>query len=146
MKNFYTGTVKKTVSIKASKDKVWKKISNIVGLSWLEGQKKTIYLSKKKRDVGSIRKIFFENGDVVEEHIVGWKNKEYFSYIAVSGLPLRAYHATISIEQGGKNTVKITWQSYFNSEKMTKKEFSDFVKFLSSFYQNSLKNLKALLE
>ena len=146
MKNYFTGTVKKTVSIKASKQKVWKKISNIIGLSWLEGQKRTIYLSKKKRDVGSIRKIFFDNGDIVEEHIVGWKNNEYFSYIAVSGLPLRAYHATISMEQSGKNTVKITWQSYFNSEKMTRREFSEFVKFLSGFYQNSLKNLKAALE
>lgn len=146
MKKFYTGTVKKSVSIKAPKEKVWKKISNIVGLSWLEGQKRTIYLSKKKRSVGSIRKIFFENGDIVEEHIVGWKNNEYFSYIAVSGLPLRAYHATISMEQSGKNSVKITWQSYFNSEKMTRKEFSDFVKFLSGFYQNSLKNLKTSLE
>ena len=146
MKNYFTGTVKKTVSIKASKQKVWKKISNIIGLSWLEGQKRTIYLSKKKRDVGSIRKIFFDNGDIVEEHIVGWKNNEYFSYIAVSGLPLRAYHATISMEQSGKNTVKITWQSYFNSEKMTRREFSEFVKFLSGFYQNSLKNLKASLE
>ena len=146
MRKYHTGTVKKTVSVKATKQKVWRKISNIIGLSWLEGQKRTIYLSKKKRDVGSIRKIFFENGDVVEEHIVGWKNNEYFSYIAVSGLPLRAYHATISIEQIGKNSVKITWQSYFNSEKMTRKEFSDFVKFLSGFYQNSLKNLKALLE
>ena len=146
MKEYYTGTVKKTVTIKASKQKVWKKISNIVGLDWLEGQKRTIYLSTKKRDVGSIRKIFFDNGDIVEEHIVGWKNNEYFSYIAVSGLPLRAYHATISMEQSGKNSQKITWQSYFNSEKMTRKEFSDFVKFLSGFYQNSLKNLKSSLE
>ncbi|RDJ31173.1 MAG: SRPBCC family protein [Crenarchaeota archaeon] len=145
MKKYHTGTVKKTVTIKASKQKVWKKISNIVGLDWLEGQKRTTYLSKKKRDVGSIRKIFFDNGDIVEEHIVGWKNNEYFSYIAVSGLPLRAYHATISMESG-KNSQKITWQSYFNSEKMTRKEFSDFVKFLSCFYQNSLKNLKISLE
>ncbi|KAF6242866.1 SRPBCC family protein [Nitrosopumilus sp. b1] len=146
MKEYYTGTVKKTVTIKVSKHKVWKKISNIVGLDWLEGQKRTIYLSTKKRDVGSIRKIFFDNGDIVEEHIVGWKSNEYFSYIAVSGLPLRAYHATISMEQSGKNSQKITWQSYFNSEKMTRKEFSDFIKFLSGFYQNSLKNLKSSLE
>ena len=146
MKKFHTGTVKKSVSIKASKKKIWKKISNIVGLSWLEGQKRTIYLSKKKRNVGTIRKIFFDNGDIVEEHIVGWKDNEYFSYIAVSGLPLRAYHATISMEQSGKNLVKITWQSYFNSEKMTQKEFSDFVIFLTGFYQNSLKNLKISLE
>jgi hypothetical protein len=35
-KSFHTGTVKKTIKIKASKDKVWRKISNIVGLpTWV---------------------------------------------------------------------------------------------------------------
>ena len=46
-KAFQTGTVKKTIKIKASKYKVWKKISNIVGLSsWLVDVEKTEYLSK----------------------------------------------------------------------------------------------------
>ena len=48
-KSFHTGTVKKTIKIKASKDKVWRKISNIVGLpSWLVDVTKTEYLSQKK--------------------------------------------------------------------------------------------------
>jgi len=32
-KSFHTGSVKKTIMIKTSKDKVWRKISNIAGLS-----------------------------------------------------------------------------------------------------------------
>jgi len=50
-KSFHTGTVKKTIKIKASKDKVWRKISNIVGLpSWLVDVTKTEYrISKEKR-------------------------------------------------------------------------------------------------
>ena len=73
--------------------------------------------------------------------MVGWRPKEYFSYIAISGLPLNAYHATISIQKSNKNT-KVTWESYFASDN-TKKEFDEFIKFLSNFYAQSLKNLKS---
>jgi uncharacterized protein YndB with AHSA1/START domain len=41
-KAFHTGTVKKSMVIKAPKQKVWRKISNIVGLpSWLVDCKET---------------------------------------------------------------------------------------------------------
>jgi len=41
-KSFHTGTVKKTITIKSSKDKVWRKISNIIGLpTWVVDVKKT---------------------------------------------------------------------------------------------------------
>ncbi len=69
--------------------------------------------------------------------------KIYFSYIAISGLPLNAYHATISVQKSNKNT-KVTWESYFASDN-TKKEFDEFIEFLSNFYAQSLKNLKSEL-
>ena len=63
-KSFHTGTVKKTIKIKASKDKVWRKISNIVGLpSWLVDVTKTEYLSQKKKGVGAIRLITCGDGN-----------------------------------------------------------------------------------
>jgi hypothetical protein len=146
-KSFHTGTVKKTIKIKASKDNVWKKISNIAGLpAWVVDVKKTVYLSKKKTDVGAIRLITFEDGNQIEEHVVAWKKGEYFTYIATEGLPLRAYVATISIKPKSKNIVELTWQSYLNSEKMSEKEFLDFIVFMAAFYEASLENLKALLE
>lgn len=146
-KTFHTSTQKKSIIVKASKDKTWRNISNIVGLpKWVIGVKNTIYLSKTKRGVGAVRKITLDDGTEIEEHVVGWKNKEYVSYLATNGLPLRAYHATISMKSVSKNSIKITWQSYFNSVAMTKKEFSAFVNDLGNFYQNSLKNLKANLE
>ena len=146
-KSFHTGTVKKTIKIKASKDKVWRKISNIVGLpTWVVDVKKTIYLSKKKTDVGAIRLITFEDGNQIEEHVVAWKKGEYFTYIATEGLPLRAYVATISIKPKSKNLVELTWQSYLNSEKMSEKEFLDFIVFMAAFYEASLENLKVSLE
>lgn len=146
-KTFHTEIVKKTIKIKASKDKVWRKISNIAGLpTWVVDVKKTTYLSKRKKDVGAIRLITFEDGNKIEEHIVAWKKGEYFTYIATEGLPLRAYVATISIKSKSKNLVELTWQSYLNSKKMSEKQFLDFVVFLGAFYETSLKNLKASLE
>ncbi len=146
-KLFHTGTVKKTITVKSSKAKVWRKISNIVGLpTWVVDVKKTVYLSKKKRGVGAIRLITFTDGNKIEEHVVAWKNKEYFTYIATEGLPLRAYVATISIKIKSKKNVQITWQSYLNSKKMSEKQFLEFLAFMGSFYEASLENLKVLLE
>ena len=90
--------------IKSSVNDVWNYVSKITSLSWLEGQKSTKFLSTKKRGVGAIRLISFEDGSNVEEHIVGWRPKKYFSYIAVSGLPLIAYHATISMNRADTRT------------------------------------------
>ena len=144
---FHTGSVKKMITIKASKDKVWRKISNIAGLpTWVVDVKETTFLSKKKRDIGAIRLITFVDGNTIEEHVVAWKNKEYFTYIATEGLPLRAYVATISIKSKTKNITLLTWQSYLNSKKMSEKEFLEFLAFMGSFYETSLENLKTLLE
>ena len=136
-----SGSVKKSVIIQTDLEKAWAKVSKIAKLDWLEGQKSTKFLGEKKTGVGAKRLISFEDGSKVEEHVVGWKSKKYFSYIAVSGLPLEAYHATISIEKDNNKSVKVTWESYFAS-KSTKNEFDEFRKFLSNFYSKSLKNLK----
>ena len=136
-----SNSVKKSIIIDTDLDKAWSKISKISNLDWLDGQISTKFLSEKKTGVGAKRLISFEDGSEVEEHVVGWKSKKYFSYIAVSGLPLEAYHATISIEKDNNKSVKVTWESYFAS-KSTKNEFDEFRKFLSNFYSKSLKNLK----
>lgn len=146
-KSFHTGTVKKSIIIKAPKQKVWRKISNIIGLpSWLIDVKKTTYLSKKKRGVGAIREITFKDGNTIEEHVVAWQDGEYFTYVATEGLPLRAYVATISIIPKSKNSIQLTWQSYLNSKKMTENEFLEFLVFMGTFYEASLENLKNSLE
>jgi len=146
-KSFHTGTVKKTIKINAPKDRVWRKISNIVGLSsWLVDVEKTEYLSKKRKGVGAVRLITFADGTKIEEHIVVWNKGEYFTYVATEGLPLRAYVATISIKNKTKNSTELTWQSYLNSQKMSEKQFLEFLVFMGSFYEASLENLKKLIE
>jgi len=138
----HVGTAKRSVIIKASVETVWKKLSRITKLDWLEEQKSSKFLTQKKYGVGARRLISFEDGSNVEEHIVEWYPKKGFSYIAITGLPLLAYLATISMERTGNSKVKVTWQSYFVSDKK-KKEFLEFSKFLNQFYSKSLHNLKS---
>ena len=139
-----TNFVKKSINIKTNVNKTWNNLSKISMLNWVTGQKSTKMLTAKKSGVGAVRLILFDDGTSVEEHIVGWSPKKYFSYIAISGLPIDAYHATISMAKTN-NTVNVTWESYF-SGKCSKPEFVEFTKFLSEFYISSLKNLKRNLE
>ena len=141
----HEGTAKRSVMIKASVETVWKKLSEITKLGWLEEQKSSKFLSQKKYGVGAIRLISFEDGSDVEEHIVEWSPKKCFSYIAITGLPLLSYLATISMKKAASGRVKVTWQSCFVSDKK-KKEFLEFSKFLSQFYLKSLQNLKSDIE
>ena len=149
MRNFdmekHAGSAKRSVMIKTNVETVWKKLSKITKLSWLEEQKSTKFLLQKKYGVGAIRLISFEDGSNVEEHIVWWSPKEGFAYIAITGLPLLAYLATISMKKVSNGRVKVTWQSYFVSDKK-KKEFLEFSGFLSQFYSKSLQNLKSDIE
>ena len=141
----HVGSAKRSVVVKASVETVWKKLSKITKLDWLEEQKSSKFLSQKKYGVGAIRLISFEDGSDVEEHVVEWSTKKGFSYIAITGLPLLAYLATISMKKVSSGRVKVTWQSYFISNKK-KKEFLEFSKFLNQFYAKSLKNLKSDIE
>lgn len=143
---YNSGIAKKSIQIHVYKEIVWEKISNITDLSWVHDVQNAFFLSKIKRGIGAKRRITFNDGNNVDEIIVGWKDNNYLSYIATSGLPLRAYHATISLVALGKKLTKITWQSFFNSEKMSNKEFLEFQNFMNSFYKNSLKKLKSELE
>ena len=145
-KSYHTDTLKKSVTIDANLQKTWNTVSKIVDLKWLDNIKTARFLSDKKRGIGATRRISFMDGTNVEEIIVGWRPKKYFSYIAISGLPLRGYHATISITAKNDNSVTVEWESFFSSELMTYSEFREFYKLLSHFYTNSLKNLQISLE
>lgn len=60
-KSFHTDSVKKTIMINASKEKVWRKISNISGLpSWVIDVRKTIYLQKKEETQGQYVKLYLQ--------------------------------------------------------------------------------------
>ena len=145
-KKFHSSTLKKSIRISTSPEKAWTNISKIAQLQWLDGIKSSKFLSEKTRGIGATRRISFLDGTIVKEIVVGWRPKNYFSYIAVSGLPLRGYHATISIINKKNRQVDVEWESFFSSKLMTNDEFNSFFRRLSDFYTESLKNLKNLLE
>ena len=45
-------------------------------------------------------------------------------------------------EESTKTLTELTWQSYLNSQKMSEKQFLEFLVFMGSFYEASLENLK----
>ena len=142
----YSGTVSQSITVDASSSTIWKAIGNFVGLTdWVIDVKKTEFLSKIKQGLGAARKITFADGSQVIEYAVGWKEKEYLSYVATSGLPLNGYHATIAITPKGKSS-QVTWSSFLVSNSSDKKQFEEFLIFMESFYGKSLKNLKVMLE
>jgi hypothetical protein len=144
--NRHCGTVTQSIIINSPPSAVWKEISNFAGLTeWVVDVKKTEFLSKTKRGIGAVRKITFADGTEVVEYAVGWRDGEYLSYIATSGLPLDGYHATISVLQKG-DTTNLRWTSFLISTGSDKKQFEEFLTFMESFYASSLKNLKIKLE
>ena len=145
-KKFHSSTLKKSIRISTSPERAWTNISKIAQLQWLDGIKSSKFLSEKTRGIGATRRISFLDGTIVKEIVVGWRPKNYFSYIAVSGLPLRGYHATISIINKKNRQVDVEWESFFSSKQMTNDEFNSFFRRLSDFYTESLKNLKNSLE
>lgn len=146
-KSFHSGSIKRTVTVRATRERVWRTVSDIIGMPrWAAGVNFCRLLTATGRGIGAARSIAFDDGCIVEEHVVAWRPGESFSYVAVSGLPLRAYVATISLEKGHDESTRITWQSYLNSEKMTEGQFAEFLAFMGAFYEASLENLKVLLE
>jgi hypothetical protein len=142
----YCSTVTQTIAIQKAPSVIWREIGNFVGLDrWVEGVQKTEFLSKIRQGLGTARKISFSDGSNVVEYAVGWEDEKYISYIATAGLPLDGYHATIAILPKGKAS-QVSWTSFLISDDHNKKKFEGFLEFIESFYGNSLKNLKAILE
>ncbi|MGQ0605810.1 MAG: SRPBCC family protein [Candidatus Nitrosotenuis sp.] len=142
----FCGTVSQSITINVSAASLWKEIGNFVGLSnWVVDVKKTEFLSKIRDDLGAARKITFVDGSQIIEYAVGWKENECLSYVATNGLPLDGYHATLVITPKGK-VCDLEWSSFLISNNSDKKQFEDFLEFMESFYEKSLKNLKRSLE
>lgn len=146
-KKFYSDTIKKKILINTTRDRIWKKISDVNWMAEQIDEIRTVKsIPKRNRGVGAIRKFTFYDGNEIEEHVVAWNPKDSFSYVATTGLPLRMYHATLSIQPKNKKTAYLVWSTYLNSKKMTARQFKEFIVGLETFYENSLKKIKLTLE
>ena len=145
-KEFHTGVVKRSVVVHASPQRVWKILSDISNLpKWIIGIKKCVITSKKKKGIGAIRLITFQDGSLLEEQIVTWNPGKSFSYIATGKTPLRAYFATLSVKHLGKSLTKITWSGYLGTERITERSFQKTFSEYDTLYKNSISKLKSLI-
>lgn len=124
---------------------VWRALSDITGMAdWAEGVSSCTALAGPRRGVGARRRVRFEGGPSIEEHFTDWRADSY-TYVAVSGLDLRAYVATISAEPE-RGACRVAWRSYMASRPTTRARFEDERSAIGSFYSRSLRRLAANLE
>ena len=143
VKKFYSGTIRKQVLISASPDKVWRTVTNVGKVAGqLDEIRRVSIVSKTKRGLGTIRELVFADGSIVEEHTVLWNPKHSFSYVAITGLPMRVYHATFSIRPKSKRSAYLVLSTYLSSEKMTERQFEEFVLDLDRFYVKMLEIIR----
>ncbi|MDI1495931.1 MAG: SRPBCC domain containing protein [Cenarchaeum symbiont of Oopsacas minuta] len=135
----FSDTVRRTILVDLQSAQVWNILSHITNLWWAVGVQKTLPLAGPLRGFGSSRVISFKSGQMVRETIIGWKPKEYLSYVATSGLAIQAYHATISIKPVKKKT-RVTWESVFADK--DERAVENFKKEIGVFYSDSLRQLR----
>ena len=58
---------------------------------------------------------------------------------------VKALKKRFEIYKKAKSETELTWQSYLNSQKMSEKQFLEFLVFMGSFYEASLENLKKFI-
>lgn len=146
-KSTHNDSYSRSIIISATPEAVWEVLGNPVGLpDWIPGIKKTVYLSDIKKGVGTVREITLDDGLLIEEHFVAWKDREYVSYIMVRGFPLRGYFATMAMHPLDEGAVLFTWSTYYTTQEMTDTEFQEFSTNLRAFFEGTLKNLKKILE
>ncbi len=141
-----SGTVSRSVLIRAESRAVWASVSKVMELGrWVSGVKGVKAHSSVRNGIGAGRTIMFDDGTVVSERIVGWVEGKYISYIMLDGLPLDSYHATIGIVPAGRGAARVTWRSYFGAE-ATSGEFGRVATSLGTLYTTSLGSLKRRIE
>jgi len=146
-KSTHNDSYSRSIIISATPEAVWEILGNPVGLpDWIPGIKQTVCTSDIKKGVGTVREITLDDGLLIEEHFVAWKEREYVSYIMVRGFPLRGYFATMAMQPLDEGAVLFTWSVYYTTQKMTDTEFKSFSANLRAFFEGTLENLKKILE
>ena len=146
-KSVHNDSYSRSIIISATPEAVWEILGNPVGLpEWIPGIKQTVCTSDIKKGVGTVREITLDDGLLIEEHFVAWKEREYVSYIMVRGFPLRGYFATMAMQPLDGGAVLFTWSVYYTTQEMTDTEFKGFSANLRAFFEGTLENLKKILE
>lgn len=142
----YSGAVARRVTVGRPAREAWRALSDITGMArWADGVSSCSALSGPRWGVGARRIVRFGDGAKIEEHFTEWRPGSSYTYAAVSGLDLRAYVATISVEPL-RSRSRVTWRSYMAGCPSTRARFEAMRSEMGGFYSRSLRSLAAMLE
>lgn len=142
------------VSINASADKVWGKVSNFNDLgAWHPAIKSTEIVSGENNKVGAERLLTLQDGGTIKEKLVGYNAEaKTFKYEIIEGvLPVTSYVSTVTVKPAGKEKSTVVWNGNFKRKDIsaTPAEGQDdatAVKVITSVYRGGLDNLKKISE
>jgi len=146
--------VHEEVTINASADKVWVKVSNFNDLGvWHPAVKSTEIVSGENNKVGAERLLTLQDGGTIKEKLLGYNAKaKNFKYAIVEGvLPVTSYVSIVTVKPAGKEKSIVVWNGTFKRKdtSATPAEGQDdatAVKVITSVYRGGLDNLKKISE
>jgi uncharacterized protein YndB with AHSA1/START domain len=106
--------VEHTAHSDAPREEVWKKLSDLQNWhEWGPWTKTTI--DGDVRTLVSERKHLSGKPYVMKERVTAVEPQERFEYDLLSGLPIKNYHATVTLTDADGGGTDIRWQARFNS-------------------------------
>jgi carbon monoxide dehydrogenase subunit G len=145
--------VTETVTIKASPDAVWTKVSDFTGMqNWHPAVTSSTATDGSK--VGSVRTLKLKDGGEVIETLEFYGDAEHkFSYRAKDGgaLPVSNYTSTLTVKAGDGGNTLVEWRGAFyraypNNDPPPDKNDEAAVNAITGVYQSGLANLKKIME
>lgn len=142
-----------TVTIKASPDAVWAKVSDF---TQLQGWHPAIESSSATNgsEVGSVRTLKIKGGGEVVETLETFDPAtKKFSYRAKDGgaLPVTNYTSNLTVKAGDGGTAVVEWRGafyrkYMNNDPPKGEDDEAALSAITGVYKSGLENLKAVME
>ena len=134
-------TVRKTIDVSASPDRVWAAIGDFCGIA--KWHPLVASCAQHSKDGRKFRDIAFKDGGKVEEQIYDWNDEgHYYTYIVIeTTLPVAHYTSTVAVmPKGGGST--ILWTGRFEAKG---EPDAKVVEEISALYESGLDLLKSEL-
>ena len=152
--NAKTLTVNQEVTINASAEKVWEKVSNFNDLgAWHPAVKKTEIIKGENNKVGAERLLTLQDDGTIKEKLLGYDAKtKTFKYSIIEGvLPVSSYVSSVSVKSTGKNTSSVIWKGDFKRKDLSAtpaegQDDANAINVITSVYKGGLENLKKITE
>jgi uncharacterized protein YndB with AHSA1/START domain len=97
----------------APRSRVWKKLADLEGWHEWGPWTKTTFDGETRTMVGDRKKLTGQPY-VMKERVTKLEPEERFEYDLLSGLPVRNYHAVVTLTDAGGGGTDIRWRASFN--------------------------------